>query len=354
MDLGPSLKNSLVGSAAFYKNMFDNTLLRDADQGLQHFKTVLRPYFVKGVQHVFLWRLLQLLRTYRGNSEFVHWIGKFEIATKRLTNAWMDLHEPPDLPAANTVAFVQMLKAAAQAELQNIADVNDRVARAHEFREMLLEQAKTAHRDAFPLNDNLLSLIFLVQADLNESQRERFVSSMSLRQINMTQYTYQGVRELFMELFCITRTGISDPMIQHRRGTNFYVVDEGEMEQEDGFWVIDEDTHEEGFVSLLTEDEFWVLGAKGYSRRRITGRKFKKGRPKGFKGKGKGRRPGFRPRSKGKGFAHYDEYQQQQTDPVYYGKFGKGKGKKGKFGKGKKGFGGKDKGKDAFKSKGKG
>ena len=31
---GPSLKNSLVGSAAFYKNMFDNTLLRDADQGL--------------------------------------------------------------------------------------------------------------------------------------------------------------------------------------------------------------------------------------------------------------------------------------------------------------------------------
>ena len=37
---GPSLKNSLVGSAAFYKNMFDNTLLRDADQGLNHFKTV--------------------------------------------------------------------------------------------------------------------------------------------------------------------------------------------------------------------------------------------------------------------------------------------------------------------------
>ena len=28
---GPSLKNSLAGSAAFYKNMFDNTLLRDAD-----------------------------------------------------------------------------------------------------------------------------------------------------------------------------------------------------------------------------------------------------------------------------------------------------------------------------------
>ena len=332
---GPSLKNSLVGSAAFYKNMFDNTLLRDADQGLNHFKTVLRPYFVKGVQHVFLWRFLQLFRTYRGNSEFVHWIGKFEIAVKRLTNAWMDLLEPTELPEPNTVAFVQLLTPALQAEIQNIAVVADRVARATEIREQLIEEEKTRHRNAFPLNDNLMSLIFLVQANLNEQQRERFVSSMSLRQVNMTQYTYQGVRELFMELFCITRTGISDPMIQHRRRTNFFVVEEGEMENEDGFWVIDEDTHEEGFVSLYTEDDFWVLGAKGHSRRRITGRRFKKGRPKGFKGKGKGRRPGFRTRSKGKGYAHYDEYQQQQTDPVFYGKFGKGKGKKGKF-KGKK------------------
>ena len=320
---GPSLKNSLVGSAAFYKNMFDNTLLRDADQGLNHFKTVLRPYFVKGVQHVFLWRFLQLFRTYRGNSEFVHWIGKFEIAVKRLTNAWMDLLEPTEFPEPNTVAFVQLLTPALQAEIQNIAAIADRVARATEIRDQLVEEEKTRHRNAFPLNDNLMSLIFLVQADLNEQQRERFVSSMSLRQVNMTQYTYQGVRELFMELFCITRTGISDPMIQHRRRTNFFVVEEGEMENEDGFWVIDEDTHEEGFVSLYTEDDFWVLGAKGYSRRRITGRRFKKGRPKGFKGKGKGKRPGFRTRSKGKGYAHYDEYQQQQTDPVFYGKFGK-------------------------------
>ena len=218
---GPSLKNSLVGSAAFYKNMFDNTLLRDADQGLNHFKTVLRPYFVKGVQHVFFWRFLQLFRTYRGNSEFVHWIGKFEIAVKRLTNAWMDLLEPTEFPEPNTVAFVQLLTPALQAEIQNIAAIADRVARATEIRDQLVEEEKTRHRNAFPLNDNLMSLIFLVQADLNEQQRERFVSSMSLRQVNMTQYTYQGVRELFMELFCITRTGISDPMIQHRRRTNF-------------------------------------------------------------------------------------------------------------------------------------
>ena len=54
--------------------MLDNALLRDPDRGLAHFKDTLRPYFVKGVNHVFLWRFLQMFRTYRGQSEFVHWI----------------------------------------------------------------------------------------------------------------------------------------------------------------------------------------------------------------------------------------------------------------------------------------
>jgi hypothetical protein len=60
---GPSLKNALVGSASFYKSMLDNALLRDPDRGLAHFKDTLRPYFVKGVNHVFLWRFLQMFST---------------------------------------------------------------------------------------------------------------------------------------------------------------------------------------------------------------------------------------------------------------------------------------------------
>ena len=51
---GPSLKNALIGSASFYKSMLDNALLRDPDRGLAHFKDTLRPYFVKGVNHVSL------------------------------------------------------------------------------------------------------------------------------------------------------------------------------------------------------------------------------------------------------------------------------------------------------------
>ena len=69
---GPSLKNALVGRAVFYKNLFDNTLLRDPDPGLMHFKDTLRPCFVKGSNHVFLHRFSQLFRTYRRSAEFAH------------------------------------------------------------------------------------------------------------------------------------------------------------------------------------------------------------------------------------------------------------------------------------------
>ena len=133
-----------------------------------------------------------------------------------------------------------------------------------------------------------MSLIFFVQADLNEQQRERFVSSMNIRQIAMPQYTYLQVKQLFLELFAVSRTGVADPNITHRKRSTFYVLEEGETEEgEYGFWVLDEETGEEGFTGLYTENEFWVLGAKGsYSKRRIYGRSFKKGKPKGYGKKG--------------------------------------------------------------------
>ena len=51
---------------------------------------------------------------------------------------------------------------------------------------------------------------------------------------------------------------------------------------------------EGGFTGLYTETECRVLGAKGsYSRRRIHGWSFRKGKPKGYGKKGKRSRPGF-------------------------------------------------------------
>eukprot|EP00435_Cladocopium_sp_Y103_P073172 s20_g42.t1 len=168
----------------------------------------------------------------------------------------------------------------------------------------------------------------------------------------MPQYTYLQVKTLVLELFCVSRTGVADPNIAHRKRSSFYIIEEGETEDgEQGFWVVDEETGEEGFTGLYTDTEFWVLGAKGsYSRRRLHGRTFKKGRPKGYGKKGgKRSRPGFRPRSKGKGYAA--AWDNDQQDTAFWQK---GKGKKGKKGfmKGKDCFkgmpwkGGKGKGKD--------
>ena len=99
---------------------------------------------------------------------------------------------------------------------------------------------RTRHAGQFPLSDNLMSLVFLVQADLNEQQRERFVSSMNIRQIAMPQYTYLRVKQLFLELFAVSRTGVADPNITHRKRSTFYVLEEAETKEgEYGFWVLE-------------------------------------------------------------------------------------------------------------------
>ena len=340
--LGPSLKNALTGNAEYYKKMLDNEQLRHERNGITYFKETLRPYFVKGANHVVLWRFMQLFRTWRGNGEFVSWIARFEVASKKVMEAFMGLLDLSTVPQPDDFNFTDILSQQQYTLLQQIQDPTERRENAERIRSEHIDALKQAHRDTFPLSDNLMSLIFLVQSDLNEQQRERFVASMALRQINMNSYTYLGVKGLFLDLFCGTATGTADPSIRRQRRSTFLVLDEGDWEEESGYWVMDQETGEEGFVSLFSESEFWVLAAKGgYTRRRIHGRRFRKPSKGGKgKGRGKGRRPGFvSRRGKGAG-AHYAEY---PDNSGFYGK-----GKKGKKG-GKKGL----KGKDAFKGKGK-
>ena len=256
--------------------------------------------------------------------------------------AWMDLADITVVPAIDSADFRDAIGEENWDELRNIADPDDRRTRATQMREDLIEVIRTRQRNAFPLAENLVGLIFLAQADLKEQQRERCVSSMTLRQIPMPNYTYQNVKELFMEVFCTTRTSIQDPQLQQRRRSTFLVLEDGELEGEEGLWVVDEETQEEGFISLYTEDEFWVLQAKGgYVRKRVHGRTFKRSGSKG-KGKRKGKRPGFRARSRGKGYST-ESFENYPDNSSYYQK---GKGKKGK-----KGNKGKD---DAYKGWSKG
>ena len=88
---GPSLKNASIGAASFYKSLLDTALLGDTDGGLAHVKDAWKPFFVKGVDHVFLWRFLELFRAYKRPARVCTWIGRFEIAQGRLLAPWADL-----------------------------------------------------------------------------------------------------------------------------------------------------------------------------------------------------------------------------------------------------------------------
>ena len=301
---GPSLKNAFKGAASFYKSMLDNALLREPDGGLAHFKDTLRPYVAKGVSHVFHWRFLQMLRAYRGQREFVHWIRRFEITQKRLLASWADLLDLFDLPEVGTAKFLTAFTDKQRQHYEILQNDQERLNYQVTLRERAITNRRAQHQNAFPLSDNLMSLIFLAQPDLNEQQRERFVSSMNIRQIAMPQHTYLQVKRHSLELFCVSRAGVADPNIARQKRSSFFFVDEGETEEgEQGFWAIDEETGEEGFTGLFTE-------AKGrYSKRRLYGRSFKKGKPKGHGKKGKSSRSGLRPRSKGKGYAAWDNDQ---------------------------------------------
>ena len=88
---GPDLRNRLVDEAQMYKPLLDRARLVDPNEGVQYFKETLRPHFVKGKEHVFLWRFLLFFRRYRGNQDMTRWIGRFIITKKRVQDSWMDL-----------------------------------------------------------------------------------------------------------------------------------------------------------------------------------------------------------------------------------------------------------------------
>ena len=88
---GPALRNRLAGDAAIYKPMLDRELLKVKETGVEYFLNTLRPQFVKGVQNVFLYRLMQFLNMRRGRLDLNRWIAKYNLQKKRLTDSWMDL-----------------------------------------------------------------------------------------------------------------------------------------------------------------------------------------------------------------------------------------------------------------------
>jgi len=353
---GPALKQRLGGEAAIFRPLLDREKLKDPDNGVQYLMDTLRPKFVKGVQNIFLFRLMQFLKFRRGKLEINRWLAKYALMRKRLTDAWNDLFVPADVTELIDPGDYASLRVKLAAQTPPV-DI-DHLSR-DEIVAIMNDKRKLNHQNAFPFNDNLFTLIFMIQSDLSEQQRTLLTTHLSLRGVKMPQYNFEGIRELFHELLITPKTSLEDPNVRPRtdgwKDRSFFIIEEGTLDGFYGYWAEDEETGIEGFLDPF-EDDFWIHDeAKDtFAVRRFKGRRYGKGRRKG---KGKGKRKGgkgfrrFRPtvrrKGKGKGKGHLTEdgwfipipEEANATVPTgdsYKGKFGGGKGKrKGKKGKGK-------------------
>ena len=268
---GILVKHRLIEDAEYWRHALDNTLLKKKN-GIKYLKDTLRPHYVKGASLLFLWRFLSLVNLRKPrNMEMLHWIPRVHTKKKRTLDAWMncadqikDKKDPKYLqyvqdqneiirrqhasgtasagaPSASTAAeggdptpAEAQAKAKAQAQAKSAAAKAASVPPAEaeqegdqepwfyeaeddDTLEMYNNTLKEAHREKFPLNDNVMALLFIVSSELNESQRERLISTMTLQGMKIEDITPTQLEDIFRDLFASARTSFQDPFVS--RGT---------------------------------------------------------------------------------------------------------------------------------------
>ena len=279
---GPLLRSRLIDDAAIYRNMLDPALLQDPVNGVEYFKKTLRPYFVKGSTNVFLYRLLTFFNCRRGNQEFIQFISKFEVNLMRLKNAWMDTFQEPVRTTANYYEKIGRANARIAMENNDKRQMFERDMTAARLSGALLPDEpqyqaqhdpespqliadwlhiqKDNHRLLFPFTENFIALFFIIQSDLSEAHRERLVSDLTLRGIQLQNYQYELLKSRYYDLFIVASTGIQDPNIRKStKGRTFWIVELGEFDGESGFWVEDDETTKK--VSCQQKEKKKFFGA---------------------------------------------------------------------------------------------
>ena len=70
------------------------------------------------------------------------------------------------------------------------------------------------HRGAFPFNANMCGLTMIIQAELTEPQRERFMSILTMRNLDISDFNVTQVRGVFMDLLCTSRSSMENPQLR--------------------------------------------------------------------------------------------------------------------------------------------
>ena len=207
---------------------------------------------------------------------------------------------------------------------------------AQETRDRWNATQVTTHERSFPFSDNLTTLMFIVASDLGEAQKERLTSALSLKGLNVTVYTLEAVKTVFVELFCSPKSSMDNPSLRvsgHGGSTNRTFIAENFAEDEFGRWATDEVTGEQGYIDD-GKSCFWTWDDNEYTlqSRPSKGRQVRR--------RGKGKRTG-KGGFKGTGRAFLGEEQAQ--DPEWWSEedcawWSKGREARKVFSKGNEGF----------------
>ena len=275
---GPAIAARLSGRAEIYKERLDRERLRDPETGVEYLLATLRPFFVKDLQSVFLYRFFQLLRCNRGQTDHQRWMIKYEIARQKAVDAWLEATTPrPAADRADVAARIDHLRDAARdrqrlevrrdwvgppAELAAAVNAVARPEATEAMRHSAIEHVwrvqRRARADLFPISDNLSALMALVMADLSESQRETLMNLIYQRNVELTALTLQQLRDFLITLFHAPKSSLENPSWSQRTGPRSFVsISYGELDQYEGHWVCDETTGDEGFLDEH-EDICWM------------------------------------------------------------------------------------------------
>ena len=210
------------------------------------------------------------MNLHRGNGDMLRWITRFQLSVQRMQEAWNDTYLPITDPMnAEVRAFIAGLPAEEQATITN----DDAMERAN-------ERLRDQHARTIPITANLVALIFVSLSDLTQDQRQVLTSLMAHRNRVLADYRMNELREVYLEIFCTTKTSVDNPLLApsgHGGRKTFLVIEEGYLENQEGYWVEDEEDGTEGFLEA-DDDTFWVYDEDNYTwfQRRFQGRKMKR------------------------------------------------------------------------------
>ena len=98
--------------------------------------------------------------------------------------------------------------------------------------------------------------MFIVASDLDEAQRERLTSTLSLRNITVNACTLDAVQTVFVEWFCTPRSLMENSCLRvsgYGSSASKTFIVEDYPEDEFGLWAIDEATGEGYFLMMFLD-----------------------------------------------------------------------------------------------------